>query len=331
MATMEDVARVAGVSTTTVSHVLNGTRAVSDETTARVMAAIDETGYSQNTVARAMARGRTQSLGLAISGLANPHFAELIASVEQAATAARHTLLLGDTHDDPEHELEIVRALVERRVDGLLLAPSPGAGDGALRYLAGQSLPVVLIDRFADATLDQIGSENVEPTAQLVDHLAAGGHTRIGIVAGSPQLSTTLERLAGHELGLERNALAFEPALIASGESRRDAAAEATRGLLDLPEPPTALISGSNAMTIGVMETLRARSLAVPGDIALVAFDDFEWAEFFSPRLTVIAQPVAELGEQAVALLLSRLEDPTLEPRTIRLPATFVHRDSCGC
>jgi LacI family transcriptional regulator len=331
MATMEDVARVAGVSTTTVSHVLNGTRPVSERTTQRVMAAIDETGYSQNTIARALARARTQSLGLAISGLANPYFTDLIASVEDAATRARHTLLLGDTHDDAEHELEIVRALVERRVDGLLLAPSAGAPEHALRYLAGQSLPVVLLDRFVDASLDQIGSENVEPTAQLVDHLASCGHARIGMVAGSPQLSTTLERLAGYQLGLERNGLAFEPSLVGSGESERAAAADATRALLALDSPPTALISGNNAMTIGVMEALQGLGRQVPGDIALVAFDDFAWAEFFSPRLTVIAQPTRELGEQAVALLLSRLEDPTLEPRTIRLPATFVHRDSCGC
>ena len=151
------------------------------------------------------------------------------------------------------------------------------------------------------------------------------------MVVGSPQLSTTLERMAGYELGLERNGLAFDPALLTSGESRRDSAAEATRRLLDVDGPPTALISGNNAMTIGVLEALQGRGLRVPEDMALVAFDDFEWAEFFSPRLTVIAQPVAELGEQAVALLLSRLEDPTLEPRTIRLPATFVHRDSCGC
>jgi LacI family transcriptional regulator len=200
-----------------------------------------------------------------------------------------------------------------------------------LRYLAGQSLPVVLLDRFVDASLDQIGSENVEPTAELVDHLASCGHRRIGMVVGSPQLSTTLERLAGYELGLERNGLAYEPALIASGQSRRDAAGEATRRLLDLDAPPTALISGNNAMTIGVLEALQGRSLTVPDDIALVAFDDFEWADFFSPRLTVIAQPTAELGEQAVGLLLSRLDDPTLPPRTVRLPATFVHRDSCGC
>jgi LacI family transcriptional regulator len=331
MATMEDVARVAGVSTTTVSHVLNGTRPVSDQTAARVMAAIDQTGYSQNTIARALARARTQSLGLAISGLANPYFTDLIAAVERAASRARHTLLLGDTHDDPEHELEIVRALVERRVDGLLIAPSAGAADHALRYLASQSLPVVLLDRFVDASLDQIGSENVEPTAQLVDHLASCGHRRIGMVVGSPQLSTTLERLAGYQLGLERNGLPFEPALVESGESRRDAAVSATCRLLDLDEPPRALISGNNAMTIGVMEALKERGLRVPQDIALVAFDDFDWAEFFSPRLTVIAQPTAELGERAVGLLLSRLEDPTIEPRTIRLPATFVHRDSCGC
>jgi LacI family transcriptional regulator len=151
------------------------------------------------------------------------------------------------------------------------------------------------------------------------------------MIVGSPHLSTTLERLAGYELGLERNGLAYEPALVESGESRRAEAGDATRRLLALPEPPTALISGNNAMTIGVLEALKDRGMTVPDDIALVAFDDFEWAEFFSPRLTVIAQPTAELGEQAVELLLSRLEDPTLEPRTIRLPATFVHRDSCGC
>jgi LacI family transcriptional regulator len=331
MATMEDVARAAGVSTTTVSHLLNGTRPVSEATTARIRAAIEATGYSQNTIARALARARTQSLGLAISGLANPYFTDLISAVEQEATRAGHTLLLGDTHDDPEHELQIVRALVERRVDGLLLAPSAGAASLALPYLAGQSVPVVLLDRFASGELDQIGSENTEPTAQLVDHLAPRGHRRIAMVVGSPELSTTVERLEGYRLGLARNGLSFEPGLVVEGGSLREGARVATERLLDLAEPPTAIISGNNAMTIGVLEALQARGLQVPADMALVAFDDFEWAEFFSPRLTVIAQPTAALGERAVELLLSRLEDPQRPPRTIRLPATFVHRDSCGC
>src|SRR5436309_6430390 len=151
MATMADVARVAGVSVTTVSHVVNGTRATSARTAERVRAAIHATGYSHNTIARALARARTQSLGLAISGLANPYFTDVIAAVESEAARAGHTVLLGDTHDDLEQELRIVRALVERRVDGLLLAPSPGATEHALRYLATQTLPVVLLDRFLDA------------------------------------------------------------------------------------------------------------------------------------------------------------------------------------
>src|SRR3954452_19275966 len=161
MATMADVARAAGVSTTTVSHVLNRTRPVNDAPVERVMKAIEKTGYSHNTIARALARGgRTQSIGLAISGLSNPYFGAVIAAVEEEAARAGHTLLLGDTHDDPEQELRIVRALVERRVDGLLLAPSAGAAQDVLPYLAAQQVPVVLLDRFLDVELDQIGAEN---------------------------------------------------------------------------------------------------------------------------------------------------------------------------
>ena len=332
MATMLDVARAAGVSTTTVSHVLNGTRTVSDATVARVRAAIEQTGYSHNTLARALARGgRTQSLGLAISGLSNPYFGTVLAAVEEEATRAGHTLLLGETRDDPEDELRIVRALAERRVDGLLLAPSAGAIEGALPYLATQEIPVVLLDRFADVPLDQIGAENVEPTAGLVDHLARCGHRRIGMVVGLSGLSTTTERIEGYRLGLARNGLPFDDALVLGGHSQRAAAATAAASLMDLAEPPTALISGNNAMTIGVMQAIADRGLRVPDDVALVAFDDFEWADVFSPRLTVVAQPTDELGRRAVGLLLSRLEDPEQPPRTVRLPATFVHRDSCGC
>jgi len=331
MATMAEVARLAGVSITTVSHVLNGTRPASEATTRRVLEAVRQTGYTQNTIARALARGGTQSLGLAISGLANPYFTDLIAAVEAQAGLAGHTLLLGDTREDPLQELRMVQALVERRVDGLVLAPSAGAGEHALKYLATQSLPVVLIDRLADARLDQVGSENEEPTADLVAHLAGRGHRRIGMLIGTRGLSTTEERMRGFKVGLERAGLPADDALVVEGGSHRDRAREATLGLLDLPDPPTALVSGNNFMTIGVMRALADRGLHVPEDIALVTFDDFEWADLFAPRLTAVAQPIGELGERAVSLLLSRIEDPSLPPRTVRLPTTFVHRDSCGC
>jgi len=332
MVTMADVAKAAGVSTTTVSHVLNETRPVSDATVARVLAAVEASGYSHNTIARALAHGRTQSLGLAISGLANPYFTAVIAAVEEEARAGGQTLLLGDTHDDAEQELRIVRALVERRVDGLLLAPTVGFEEHALAYLRTQSLPVVLLDRFNDDApeLDQIGSENEEPTAGLVDHLAALGHRRIAMVAGAPRLSTTVERVNGYRSGLARNALGADDALIVHGGSERAGAERATSQLLGLAQPPTAIISGNNAMTIGVLATLREHDLRVPDDIALVGFDDFEWAELFAPRLTVVAQPTEQLGREAVRILRARLDDPSRPPRHVRLKPAFVHRDSCG-
>src|SRR5215217_3983811 len=213
MLTMAEVGRLAGVSVATVSHVVNGTRAVRPDTAERVLAAIKSTGYTPNTVARGLARARTQSIGLVLSAFANPFFMGLVASIEAAADRADHVLLLGNTQEDPEQELRVVQTLVQRRVDGLLLAPTAGAGDHALRYLAGQSVPVVLLDRFVAAGLDVVGTENEEATAGLVQHLAALGHRRIGLVAGFAGLTTTVERLRGYRIGLLRNGLSEDDAL----------------------------------------------------------------------------------------------------------------------
>jgi LacI family transcriptional regulator len=240
-------------------------------------------------------------------------------------------LLLGDTREDPEHELRIVHTLAERQVDGLLLAPSVGALEHALPYLEQAGTPVVLLDRFLDVALDQVGCDNEQPTARLVEHLADLGHRRIAMVIGIPGLSTTEERVRGYKLALERAEIAFDPALIAEGGSQRDQACAAMHALLALPEPPTAVVSGNNFMTIGLLRAISERGLTVPDDLALVGFDDFEWADLLHPRLTVIRQPTTALGTRAVELLLSRLKDRARPVRTERLEATFVHRDSCGC
>jgi LacI family transcriptional regulator len=328
---MADVARLASVSVTTVSHVINGTRPVNERTRRTVLAAIERTGYRPSTIARALARGGTQSLGLAISGLSNPYFMDVVAAIEQAAGRAGHTLLLGDTREDPEHELRIVRTLAERQVDGLLLAPSVGALEHTLPYLEQTGIPVVLLDRFLPVALDQVGCDNEQPTARLVEHLIDRGHTRIAMAIGIPGLSTTDERVRGYQLALERAGLEFDPLLLVEGGSQRDQAHAAMLTLLDADQPPTAVVSGNNFMTIGLLRAITERGLRVPDDLALVAFDDFEWADLFHPRLTVIRQPTAELGSRAVELLLSRLDDPSRAVRSERLEANFIHRDSCGC
>ncbi len=300
MITMADVARVAGVSTSTVSHVVNGTRKVSEVTERAVREAIQATGYTHDRIARSLATGRTRTIGLAMSAISNPYFAELAHAIEREAAQAGYTMLLADTHDDPERELRATRDLLGRRVDGVILAPSAQ-------------------------------TENIAPTARLVEHLAELGHERIGMIAGLQGLATSEERIEGYRRGLTSASLDFDPELVVRGDSDAEPARAAVHRVLALARPPTALVVTNNRMTIGVMRALREASLRVPDDMALVAFDDFEWADLFHPRLTTIAQANTQIGEQSVAMLLSRLANPDLAVRKVQLEPKFVHRESCGC
>jgi LacI family transcriptional regulator len=329
--TMADVARVAGVSVTTVSHVINNTRTVRDETRAAVLAAIELTGYTHNTIARALVTASTRTIGLAIPVITNAYFTDVIHAIETEAATAAYTLLLVDSREDPAYELQAVRALRERRVDGMIVVPAADPQRRALTYLAANAVPTVLVDRLASTDFDQVGPENEAPTAALVQHLAERGHRRIGMVAGQPGLTTTNERLAGYRLGLARCELPYDDALVAGGASQAEPAREAVHRLLALRPPPTALVVSNNLMTIGAIRALRDAGRRVPEDVALVSFDDVEWADLVSPRLTTLAQPRFDLGRTAVELLMTRLADPTQPPRTVRLAPTFMHRESCGC
>ncbi|MEU9446566.1 LacI family DNA-binding transcriptional regulator [Streptomyces sp. NPDC048304] len=351
MPTMADVARSAGVSVATVSHVLNGTRPVLPHTRQAVLDAIDALGYTPNTLARSLVTSRTRSIGLAVSAISNPYFTEILQGVEAAALEAGYSLLIADPHDDPEHERKVVQLLHERRVDGMIVAPSARPRE-LVGYLRRHSVPTVFLDRMIGADMlegtdtgagagaaapedgpwyDQVCAESAGPTARLVTHLAGLGHRRIGLVAGLPGLSTTGERVSGFRDGLTAAGLAFDERLLVSGNSESAGAEQATAALLALPDPPTALVTANNAMTIGALRALRRHRLSVPDDIALCCFDDFTWADLFSPRLTAIAQPSRELGGEAVRVLLDRLDDPRRPARTVRLPCAFVHRTSCGC
>ncbi|PMU46747.1 LacI family transcriptional regulator, partial [Pseudomonas sp. GP01-A6] len=181
MATMEDVARIAGVSTSTVSHVLNGTRKVSPDTVQAVQDAIRQVGYIPNTLARSLARSTTNTIGVAISALSNHYFSETVHAIETECAKHGYMMLFVDTHDDPEQELRVVTTLHHRRVDGILLAPSTGSL--ALEYLQANQVPAVLVDRMMCDRFDQVGVENTLSTQVLVAHLIEHGHQRIGFIS----------------------------------------------------------------------------------------------------------------------------------------------------
>ncbi|HKS45602.1 MAG TPA: LacI family DNA-binding transcriptional regulator [Amycolatopsis sp.] len=329
--TQRDIAGLAGVSITTVSHVVNGTRQVAPETRAAVLRAIETMGYTGDAIARSLVTGGTRSIGVAISLLANPYFAALMQAIEREAASAGYTVLLADTHDAIATEQDTVRALRSRRVDGILLTPSPGDG-AVIGELVSLGVPTVLLDRLTTRTdVDQVGVENIQSTSALTEHLASLGHRRIGLVSGAAGLSTSEERTLGYRLGLGRGGLPWNAHLVASGHSTRDGGAAAVRTLLSAPEPPTALVVANDAMMVGVLHEIRAHGLRIGRDLAIVGYDDCEWSDLVEPPLTTMAQPIEEIGRGAVRLLLARISEPDRPPTTLRLPPHLMHRASCGC
>ncbi len=330
---MADVARRAGVAASTVSHVVNGTRPVSAVLRQRVLDAIEETGYVPNRVARSLVTSDTHLIGIVMSALTNRFFVPVVSAIDRVGRRHGYSSVLADSRDRVDSEVEAVNTLLSRRVDGIVLAPAPGDRRQVLDRLVAEEVPTVLIDRWADGRFDWVGVENVDATANLVRHLIALGHTRIGLVSGMRGLSTTEERVAGYRLALDEANLAYSPSLVVPGKSSAGPAEQALGALLDRPQPPTAIVSANNYMTIGVLQGLRKRGIRVPDDMALVAYDDLDFAELLQPRLTVVAQPVAQIATEAVNLLIKRIANRDLAgPRqVIRLPGTFVHRESCGC
>lgn len=328
---MEDVARAAKVSMSTVSHVLNGTRKVSPATVAAVRDAIRKTGYVPNTLAQALAGAASRTIGVAISALTNHYFSGVVRAIEAECARRGLMMFLADTHDDPAQELRVIQALHQRRVDGIILSPAAGSERQVVDYLDTAKIPAVFVDRIADAPFDQIGVENVRSSEALVAHLIEHGHRRIGFVAGAPGISTSAERFDGYRAALERAGIAFDPDLVRCGESLEEPARRAVRELLALERPPEALMVSNNLMMIGAMHALRDAQVAVPAQMALAGFDDFDWADYFSPRLTVLAQPLEDIGTRAVDLLMRRIGEPGGEVEVQRLAPTLKIRNSCGC
>lgn len=328
---MEDVAKAANVSMSTVSHVLNSTRKVNPETEAAVREAMQRVGYVPNTVARVLAGAASRTIGVAISALTNHYFSETVRAIETECARNGLMMFFADTHDDPEHELRVVQSLHQRQVDGIVLAPTPDTERRTVQYLAASRIPVVLVDRSVPSDFDQVGVENKRSSMQLVTHLIEHGHKRIGLISGAPGLSTTEERVAGYRAALKKADIPFEEELVRCGESLLEPARLATRHLLELRRPPSAIMAANNLMTIGAMHALRDARMDVPANIALVGFDDFDWADYFSPRLTVIAQPLEELGAKSVQLLMRRIKEPDEKQHVLRLTPSLRIRNSCGC
>jgi LacI family transcriptional regulator len=332
MATMKDVARLAGVSTATVSATVNGSAFVSPELRERVTQAIHQLGYAPDGVARSLKKGRTQLIGLIVADITNPFFTELVHVIEAAMQDAGYSVLLCDTDEDFEKERNYLRILQTHRVDGVILAPT-GAADAyqSLKVL-GEKLPLVLVDRaLPDLGLDAATVDSFAGAYEATSHLLDLGHRKVATIAGPHHLAPARDRLNGFRAALEARGITVRPDFIRSGSFREEEAMAAAQDLLSGDDRPSAVFVANNHMMIGVMRAIANLQLNCPKDVSVVGIDDFPWANAFTPRLTVVRQPVEEIGRTAVRLLLARMAGPGEQPPAHAvLRPSLVIRDSCA-
>ena len=324
--TMRDVARQAGVSLKTVSRVVNGEDGVRPDTTEKVNAAISALGFRRNDIARALRGGkRTRSLGLVIKDVANPFYSLIARGVEEVARTNDLLVISGCSDEDPARERHLIRSLCERRVDGLLVVPSGNDH----RYLIPEinmGTPAVFIDRPPEDALqaDVVLIDNAGGARAAVTHLIEHGHRRIACLVDLPGIFTARERRRGYDEALREHDVPVDESLIRVGQHDVAGAESAMAELLALGEPPTAVFTGNNRLTVGALRAIQAAGAGT----ALVGFDDLELADMLATPVTVVAHYPAEMGRRAAGLLCRRMAGEELPPQRVVLPTHLIVRGS---
>jgi LacI family transcriptional regulator len=329
--TMAAVAEKAGVSIFTVSAVVNGTAQVSDERRLRVEQAIEAIGYKHNAVARSLKTGRTLTIGVVVGDITNPFYTDVVAVIQQELHRSGYAVMLCCNDRSAELQAEHISLLRNRMVDGLIISPV-GNDEQLQAALEGARIPVVLVDRtLRDNRYDAVVLDNKAAVTEAMQYLLSLGHRRIGFISGNPATYTGRHRLEGYRASLKAAGIPIEDDLCQLGGFRAEEAYTAALRLLTGPNPPTAIFPANNLMMIGAMKAVRDLGLTCPDDVSVVGFDDFPWAEAFIPQLTTIAQPVRQIGEESVRLLVERLGEKSkpVAPRRVQLKGELKVRTSC--
>ncbi|WP_167203042.1 LacI family DNA-binding transcriptional regulator [Actinomyces respiraculi] len=308
---VRDVAALAGVSVGTVSHVLNHPERVAGATRERVESAIDELGFVRSETARRLRRGGSSLVGVLVHDISNPFFTEAARGIEDRLRESRCLPMIASTDSDPERERELMALLASMDVHGVIVTPSASTL-GNLAVLAGRGIRVVLMDHPPiSAELSTVSGDDVAGARAAIEHLLSLGHRRIGLINGPLTVRQSVDRRDGvvralTEAGLDLADCLIEVEAVADGVGYTAAAGAAgVRGLLDDARPPSALFCANDQIAIGAMRVLRERGLSIPGDVAIVGYDDVSVASELITPLTSVRQPLAEIGRAAADLLLA--------------------------
>jgi LacI family transcriptional regulator/LacI family repressor for deo operon, udp, cdd, tsx, nupC, and nupG len=331
-ASLKSVARLAGVSIATVSRVLNGDPVVKPETKLAVEKAIKASGYHPNRVAQRLRSSYKSGklIGLVIPDIRNPYYVDVIRGIEESAYSNGSAVLIGNFSQDPEKEKMYINILKSESVDGFIIAPHHGH-DLYVENLIDQKYAVVCIDRgLTNCSTDVVKSDNERGAFNATEHLIKLGHTRIAHITGNPSIPTTHERIAGYVAALRKYNLPVDEELIIGRASDFESGVAITAQLLDLRQPPGAIFTANNLITLGSLEKIHERGIKIPDEIAIVGFDDMYWAASLNPALTAVRQHGFEIGKRAIELLYQRIEDPARPAANVIINTDLMIRRSCG-
>jgi LacI family transcriptional regulator len=329
-ATIVDIARLAGVSKSTVSLVLKNSPAVKAETRERVSAAMSALGYVYNRGAANLRMARSNIVGMVMSDLMNPFFAELAVGIEEALYRAGYVPLLANTGEDPERQTRVLQSMCEQGVGGIIISPTDRSDPTTLIDVQRTGTPIVTVTRHvAESGLPYVGQDNVAGEFAAVDYLIGLGHRRIGFLGGHATMATQRERVAGYQAALANHRLPFDPALVCESAPTRAGGSEAAKLALALADPPTAVVCFNDIVAFGVIRELSRRGVRVGRDMSVVGFDDIAEAEHNAPPLTTIRADTKGIGAQAARALLDLIggAPPSAHPL---IRTELILRESCG-
>ncbi|BCK08181.1 Ribose operon repressor [Vibrio cholerae] len=329
MATMKDIARLAGVSTSTVSHVINKSRFVSDEIAERVNNAAQQLNYAPSALARSLKMNRTKTIGMLVTTSTNPFFGEVVKGVERSCYHQGYNLILCNTEGDNQRMKASINTLLQKRVDGLLLMCSTLEGERLDVFDRYPDIPIVVMDwgpiLFAS---DKIQDNSLQGGYMAVKHLIECGHKEIGCITGPLIRHQAQMRYEGYKRALAEAGIAINPDWIVESDFECEGGYQAFEKLYQRGKLPSALFVSNDMMAMGVIQAASQRGLRVPDDLSLIGYDDVHIAKFMTPALTTIHQPKYRLGKAAVDTLLYRLENPDTTAQVVQLEPTLVVRNS---
>lgn len=328
-ATLKDVAALAKVSRATAARALNSYGYVGDETALKVQAAAEKLGYRGNRLAQALRSGQLPIVGCIVGDIQNPFFARIAHDIEVLARECGHNLVIGSSEEETEQEVSLLASLRALSLRGFIVAPTSTGDNPHLKALVADNIPLVMIDRVAeDLPCDSVVVDNEGGARKAVEYLLAMGHLRIGFLQDDTRIFTSRERLSGYQKALAAAGIAPDERMLSVSHSTVERAVDATIRLFNQKSPPTALFTVDSLMTKGALLAFRSMGLSIPHDVSLIGFDDFDLATFTDPQITVVSQPVSEIGRAAAGLLFDRLSNRAGPVRNIRFETRLTLRGS---